>query len=321
MSAFPKVPFFEKCVVLILALLLTACFDADKTIRNSNLPGATPMNQYSLARLDYSLPSEFELIGRQQSLSRVQAATFPINDKTLEQIWREHVDQIRKDQISKELPTDTITTGEISSGFPIVFYFANSAVPHRVTAEAYRLVGKDILRLKFTGTKGKEDNIKHLFTIISNDYRSEIPNGFNLGAGSIIGEASVNEGSTVSLKNVETQCHLTIYTQTAGSNLNTGPTDNIEEEIEGLSEEGIKLEMLQQQEKAVAGLGGEEAIISIEDPDSNTTMLRYTWFYAGETTNAFKPEILVKMSCPRSEQKQAEEIWSELIDSLKVRNQ
>jgi len=173
--------------------------------------------------------------------------------------------------------------------------------------------------MKYTGKAGKEDVNLSLLSITAEGYRPDIANGFNIGAGSLVSPPSVNERATAGFEESESHMELDVELNTAGSRLSKGPLENIDEEIQGLGTEGIKLRVLHRRSRRAAGFSGEEALVTIKD--SKESRFRYTWFYAGETANSFKPDTRIQLGGSTEYLEEATAVWNLVIDSMKMRKE
>jgi len=275
------------------------------------------MKNWSLGRLDISLPEQFKIIGRNQSIYQLQVDTIPLQGKSAQELWDERVNYVRNEHIANGYSLDTFKVTEISPGFSAVFYKGNQSMPFLVTVEAYKPVPGHIFKMKFTGEEGKEDVMLRGISLTADDYRSAIENGFNIGAGSLVSPPSVNESASATFEDNVNHMRLRVYLHTAGSRLSKGPMHNIDEEIKGLGAEGIKLRVLHRRSRKAAGFSGEDALVELKGP--MLPGLRYTWFYAGETANSFKPEIRIQMKSAIENQEEATAVWNLIIDSMKMR--
>lgn len=275
------------------------------------------MKNWSIGRLDFSLPEKFKLIGRKQSIYHVLVETFPLQGKSAQRIWEQHLEQVRSQHVSNGFSQDTFNITEISPGFSAVFYNDNPTMPISVTVEAYKQVQNDIVKMEFTGKQGKEDVMLRVLSIIADGYRPAITNGFNVGAGSLISPPSVNERAAAGFEESETHMELDVELNTAGSRLSEGPLENIDDEMKGLGAERIKLKIIHRRSRKAAGFYGEEALVQIKD--SEESRFRYTWFYAGETANSFKPDTRIQLSGSAKYQEEATAVWDLIINSMRMR--
>ena len=303
----------KKFLSLVGILLFSTGLYSEKITKTKTM-------KWSLGRLDFSLPEQFELKGRNQSIFHIEVATIPLEKVSAKEIWNQRIEQLRVQHVSNGFPLDTFTINEIAPDFSIVFYQENKSLHLLVTAEAYKEVGDNILTLKYSGQKGKEDVMREMISLTAADYRPDITNGFNVGAGSLISPPSINEHASATFEDRETRMKLTLYIHTSGPTPSKGPLDSIDDEIKGLGAEGIQLRVIQQVTRKAAGFSGEQGLVEIKSPAQNESGFRYTWFYAGETANGFKPEIRIQLNAKPENQESATMIWEKSLDSMKMRS-
>jgi hypothetical protein len=273
------------------------------------------MKPLSLGRFNFNLPDEFDLVGRNQSIYHVEIMTIPLKDKSPADLWYKRIEKIKSEIISSKM----LWEKEIHPDFPAVFYQTDPTVPS-VNMEAQKTLKDHILILKYQGKKNMETDMMRLISIIAGGYQQGITKGFNIGAGSITSKPSVNEHAFIKFKHQALQTEVSINTQTAGRVLNVHPLDDVSNEIKGLALEGIKLKVLIDEKKTVAGLPGFEGHVILDSPEEEP-IFRNTWFFQGEQKNSFKPEILIKMTGPEKHIEAVNEIWIKLLKSIRLRSE
>jgi len=169
------------------------------------------MHKWSVGRLDFSLPEQFKLKGRSQSIYHVQVETIPLQGRSAQELWEQRVNQVRTKHLSAGYGLDTFRVTEISPGFSAVFYRANKSMPIAITVEAFKTVPRNILTMKYTGKAGKENGMLRLISLTGDDYRPDIANGFNIGAGSLVSPPSVNERATAGFE--ESESHMELHVE------------------------------------------------------------------------------------------------------------
>jgi hypothetical protein len=275
------------------------------------------LKQWSLGRFNFSLPEQLYLAGRNQSIYEVEVSTVPLENQSADSIWKNHLEKIKSENSSTRYPEGIIWTKEVNPGFYAVSYQKDTSV-HAVTVKGQAVFGDHLLLLKYSGKLGMEDEILRLISITAGGYRVNDAEGFNVGYGSITSEPGINEHAFASFKNDQGKTEVTINTQTPGKYLSDHPLENISHEIKGIEMEGGKLKVLRDDRRTVADFRGYEGLVIVESPDEDP-IFRYTWFFQGETGNAFKPEILIKMIGPSDQLEIVKETWENLLKSLTIR--
>lgn len=301
----------------LLAIFITFAIGGEGNTTEAQDFGEVKMKSWSLGRIDFNLPKQFEIKGRAQSIYHVHVTTTPLNGKPAAEIWSDKLNKIKTIHSAAGNKQETVIIREIDSNFPVAIYRENTTMPELVTLEGQKKVDNDILTLKFQGKAGKEPDIIRLLTITAEGYHADIPYGFNVGAGSITSKPSRNEYATASFTD-DSNVELRISIQTAGTYLNKHSLDDIEHEIKGLALDGITLKVLKNAEITVAGFDGYEGQISLES-QSEAPEFRFTWFTPGVTADAFKPEILLKVHGPLKNIEAFKPVWEEILKSLKIR--
>jgi len=303
--------------VLLLLLLLTESNSVLST-NAFNYQGDFFMEKYSQGRLDYVLPKNFKQKGRDQSIYSVKVKEISLNNKSLLEDWTNRVEQFRLKHLASGNNIDTMSVGEILPGFYYAFYHEDDDLDV-ITVEAHKLIGDNVLCLKYTGMVGKEKNMLRQVSGPAEGYRPNINRGFNIGEGSLTSGPSINEMTFAVFEDDRGMFELSIRTDTVGSYLNKGPLDNIAYEIEGLRIEGIVLKVEQKGERVVAGFPGEEGLVTFENPKEKEANFKFTWFYTGETAKAYKPEIRIKLIGKLDDLEVAKKVWTNLMNSITMR--
>lgn len=307
------------CTIFLLSAILVSIgcnSDFKDTNKSANYLEGLNMKPMSLGRFNFSLPKEFELSGRHQSIYGVEVTTEALQDQSPDNLWHKRLERIK----TKIAPGEgKLWEKEVSPGFPAVFYQLDP-LALSVTVEAQKILKDHILTLKFRGSKGVEDKILQLISFTAEAYKKNAPQGFNVGPGSITGETSVNEHAFIEFENKALQTEVSIDTQTVGRVSTEHPLDDVSNEIKGLALEGIKLKVLKDKKRTVADFLGFEGLVILDAPDEEP-IFRYTWFFQGEPENSFKPDILITVMGPAKHLESANEIWGNLLKSLHVRSE
>lgn len=206
-----RCPFLFSFLLLLTLLCNVECSDAKMTFQEG-----TSMNKWNLGRLDFSLPEQFEIIGRYQSIYSVIVKTSPLQNTTAVAIWNKRLKEIRSIHLANGYSSETLRITEINPGFPAVFYHENSAAPKSVTLEAHKPVPGNVLKLSFTGKIGAKNDMLRLISLTAEDYRPGVWNGFSVGSGSLIGPPSKYEHARATFKDKKTKTVLKIHLHTAG---------------------------------------------------------------------------------------------------------
>lgn len=305
------------CTIFLSSAILVSMgcnSDVKDTNKNTDYLEGINMKQMSLGRFNFSLPKEFELVGRHQSIYHVAVETLPLQDKSPDDIWHKRIKKIKAKKVSSKMLWET----EVHPGFPAVFYQEDPSVPC-VTLEAQKTLEDHLLILKYEGKKGMEKDILRLISITAGGYKKGTSKGFNIGVGSLTSKPSLNEHARIRFKNKALQTEVSIDTQTVGRVLNEHPLDDVSNEIKGLALEGIKLKVLKDKKRTVADFPGFEGLVILDAPDEEP-IFRYTWFFQGEPKNSFKPEILITVNGPAKHLESVNEIWENLLKSLHPRS-
>lgn len=314
-------PFQIRVFVVVFILLIIASIANFKNFCRTNKEdyhmGKLEYNQLSLGRFDFSLPEQFELIGRNQSIYFVEVMTQPIKDISSDSLWHLRLDKIRSENTPREQPLVTVLNEEMINGLQTVSYQKD---PSRqvVTVEAQKAFKDHILILTYEGKKGREKDILRLISITVEGYQIGVHRGFNVGFGSITSIPGLHEHAFANFNDKIKQTELTIENQTVGNVFNEHPLDDISDDIKNFALNGIKIKVLKDNRRSVADLPGFEGLITFDGTDEEP-IYRYTWFFQGETANSFKPEILIKMTGPTEHLDIANEIWENLLKSFSPR--
>ena len=304
-----------KKVITGIILLLSVFLNGYAISENKS--GGVKMTDWSLGRIDFSIPSQFELRGRSQSIYHVDVTTNLLNGKTSADVWNEKLKKIKAIHVNATKNNEQITIEEIEPGFPVVAYRENASSQLFITVEGQKTVGNSLLSLKYQGRAGKEKDIMNLLSITAEGYQVGVSHGFNVGAGSVTSKPSVNEYARALFKQVNS-VELSVTVKTAGKQLEQQPLEDIDHEIKGLARDDMTLKVLKNEEREVAGFLGYEGHITIEGKDESP-QFRFTWFTPGVTADSFRPEILIKVHGPVEKIEEFKPIWEKLLKSLRMR--
>ena len=273
--------------------------------------------QWSVGRFDFSLPEQFILAGRNQSIYTVKAETRQYSDQSPATLWQLYLKKITAENVSQENPEVIVWQEELSPGFNVASYRTDMDL-EVITYTAQKAYEDEILVLTCEGKIGFEEDILHLIKFTAQGYKTGVFNGFNVGAGSIISQPSVFEQAFASFENPLLNMEVSFNSQTVGEILNDHPLEDVQFEKKSLSADGIMLNVLQNDKRNLANIPGYEGLVTVDFPEDES-VFRYTWFHEGVPGDSFKPEILVKMSGPAKHLELAGKTWEALLNSFMVR--
>ncbi len=305
--------------LIILASVIYATYVVGDNMQPQRF-GEKKMKNWSLGRIDFNLSQQYMLSGRIQNIYYVDVTTTSLAGMNAEDVFRNKIKYIKEQHIKAGNKEKSIQIKEIEPGFNAIFYQENSSSPELVKLEAQKIVNNDLLEMSFEGKAGKENEMLRGISIIAKSYHAGISHGFNVGAGSITSTPGLNEYARASFKEHENKIVLNISSQVATPHLNHHPLQDIEDEIKGLTNDGIILKVIKNEERTVAGFNGYEGLISFND-GKEEPQFRFTWFTPGITADSFSPEILIKARGPLKNIDSFKTIWEELLKSLKIRRE
>ena len=282
--------------------------------------GDKKMKNWSLGRIDFDLSQQYKLLGRNQNIYYVDVTSTSISELKAEEVWRDKVKTIKAKHIKSGNKEETIRIKEIEPNFKAIFYHTDTSSPELVKLEAQKSVKNSLLEMKFEGKTDKENDMIRGLSIIANAYHTDTPYGFNVGSGSVTSTPGLNEYARATFNDQVHKIDLNISTQVATTHLNQHPLHDIEDEIKGLTNDGIILKVLKNEDRSAAGFKGYEGIISLDD-GKEEPQFRFTWFTPGETADSFKPEILIKVHGPLKNIDLFKATWEELLNSIKIRRE
>jgi len=304
-------------ILLVLTIGFSAFVEGNtQQVKNS---GDNKMKSWSLGRIDFSIPQQYVLSGRTQNIYYVDVSEIPLEGRKPEDVWISKVKEIKAKHIKAGYKEETTQIKEMEPSFNVIFYQDNPTSPELVKFEAQKTVGDNLLEMSFEGQAGKESDMLRGLSIIANAYHEGVSYGFNVGTGSITSTPGLNEYARAGFKDQEYGTKINVSTRVATKNLNDHPLDDVKYEIKGLAQDGIKLKVLKNVERVVAGFKGYEGHISLESQNEEPEF-RFTWFTPGVTADSFKPEILIKVHGPLKDIEAFKVIWEELLKSLKIRS-
>jgi len=304
----------------MVAFTVIGCSDEQATIHISKQQRELTMEYKSIGRLDFNLAEVFAFKGRYQSIYYVDAETIPLAGQAAEDLWKQHINKLQDKLSSEGISLNSLKAFEINPGFNVVFYNTDPESPNSVNIESYKAESDHVLYLKFAGVVSKKENMLRLITLTAGDYHAAIPNGFNVGAGSLIGPPGVNETASISFYDAGRQFSVDIETQTPGPALEENPMSDVQGKIDKLKKDGVEMKSLVQGMRNVAGFSGHESLTSIKKSGQEHASFTYIWFFPGETAKAFRPQIYIKFSGSTSRQQEADIVWSELLNSIRLRD-
>ena len=169
------------------------------------------------------------------------------------------------------------------------------------------------------GKADKQSRIGQLVAGIMKGYQPGQETGFSVGAGVLTTEHGLNESAVASFENEEfSGVQLSLSTNTVGNVVyEDHPLSDINEEKQWLSNEGILLEVIEDEQRTINGMEGYEGIVAITE--NNETEYRFTWHVNGEPKNALKPKILIKAQIPQAHYEAFQEEWEAILNSFRLR--
>ncbi len=328
-------------IYFIYILVTSACYgkpaeNSDNKIRNEEQAGDANRGsnimliQHSVGRLNFSLPKSFDVLGRYHNIYRVEVSAEPLVDAlvdvTPQQFWQARVKALQDIHQSVGAKTDTFVEtrievkGEANTfHVPAAVYRSNATFLDNPTIETMYFAEREILKAIFHAAPGKESKILQLLALVVSDYRDNVSYGFNIGAGSLIGEPSANEKARISFEDSTLRCELMISTQTPGKHLEDGPLSGFSGNLLSKFFGDVSTRIARRESRELMSLRGEEGLLLTKDKTNNDSELTYTWFYPGETANPLKPEILIKMQCPKGNHQHCDQVWQGLLHSISMR--
>ena len=284
----------------------------------------------SVGRLNFVMPHSFVEIGRSQRIYGTHVITTPLTDtQSAERLWAERIEDARQQHRASGASSSSFrqTTSELGrrnelgggTSAPVVFFRYNADKPDIVRSEAAFATEEEFVNLRYPVlSAGKEENLLRLFNLIFRDYQANSAGGFSIGMGSLHGKPSVKESVRVALRDQDGECNITISTHTAPSTLSESRLGDLPS-TGALNWDGTSLRLLEREDSVVMALRGETGVISIQDQTNQEASVEYSWFYAGEEANPFRPEIAIKMICDGRQTNARDRSWNAFLRSFEMR--
>jgi len=303
--------------------------DAQEQITSNNDTLSTSMVS-SVGRLNFVMPQSFVEIGRSQTIYGTQVFTTPLTGaQSAEQLWAERIEDVRQQHRASGASSSSFrqTTSELErrnelgggTTAPVVFFQYNADKPDRIRSEAAFATEEEFVNLRYPILlAGKEDNLLRLFYLIFRDYQANSAGGFSIGAGSLHGKPSVKERVRVALRDQDGECKIGISTHIASSTLSESRLSDFPA-TGAINWDGTSLRLLEREDRVVMALRGETGVISIRDQTNQEASVEYSWFYAGEEANPFRPEITIKMICDGRQTNARNRTWNTFLRLFEMR--
>lgn len=268
-----------------------------------------------IGRFRFNLPEMLLVVGRSQSIYRVDVTTIPVPDGGIQALWDSQLKKIHPGPQSSD--SRDFRTFDLQPGTRAVWYIANPTSPHIRTLEAMRPVDTHAVLAVRSGEAGKEGNVETLVRNVLNAYLPVVTQGFCVGSGSITSEPGLNEQTLISLQHKALQRFKIRFETRTVVTPDTQTYSDTEEEKELASDAGGKMSVLRDHSRAVATLEGKEIWISVYPPGENP-FLRFTWHFPGVPENSSKPMINIVGTAPVNNQIDLEKIWESLLVSVQA---
>ena len=268
-----------------------------------------------LGRFRFALPVDITESGRSQSIYGVELSTIPISSGGVKTIWGRYLSEIKAMQF-KDQKNVIIRIFELLEGVPAVWYNSNPVFSHLRRLEVMKPYYDHVLLLRYLTDEGKEALVETFARKVVDAYVTDISRGFCIGHGSIISEPGFEEDAIASFQHTTLrEFTLRFESHTIDEPASEHPMSSINEFAKEFAREGVKLEIVKNDYRIVAGLKGKEGIISFEEP-SKSALLRYTWHYAGAPGRADQPEITLLATGKQSDKAELEDIWNRFLQSI-----
>ena len=132
--------------IAVLVMILTT--HGNNLASATKASGVKNMTNWSLGRIDFSFPTQFQLVGRSQSIYHVEVMTSILNGKNANEIWDEKLKKIKAAHLAAAKDNEKIKIEEIEPGFHVVIYRENKSSKLFMTIEGQKDLGNSILELK-----------------------------------------------------------------------------------------------------------------------------------------------------------------------------
>ena len=299
---------------LVIALLVGCSRSASQT---SDAPPRTNMSSQCVGRFRLEVPDSLAVVGRNQSIYRVEVSTGPVPPAGAKADWDERLAAIRKMPAPAGRENAIVRSFDLASGVSAVWYSNNPASPGDTTLEAAQRVNDHLLRVLRQSEVGREGPAETLVRDVMAAYLPGVTNyGFCLGSGTIAMETAQNERANIAFEDhVGAGLEIRIETNTVAVPDTDGYSD-LDEERSFAKASGASLTVLREQERTVAGLVGIEIGILIASPEEGP-MVRFTWHFPGVALNGTHPKINIIGAAKSAQRPELENIWETILQSLR----
>ena len=164
---------------------------------------------------------------------------------------------------------------------------------------------------------GKENLVETLLQKVAGAYVTGHTRGFCVEHGAITGETGENEQAGVSFAHRSLpDFEITFDTHTVREPSRMHPLSEIDDFKAQFEPEGVRLKVLKDESRIVAGLNGRESIVSLAEPGTSPLM-RFSWHFPGAPLRSDQPEILIKANARQVDQTELRAVWGKFLESLR----
>jgi hypothetical protein len=276
-----------------------------------------------IGRFKFSMPAGFTT-GRSQTIYTVDVRTVSIAFSSAQIIWKDELEQIAAIKAPEGVSSSIIKTFELQPGVPAVWYYRQSSSTDLIALKTMKpfqghvLIvsrGADLRARPDLDEQQTKGIVEQLVKNVVDAYTTQADYGFCLDYGAITSEPSINELTLISFTHPQLpRFDLRFETRTV-SQPDNETYSNLHEERAWLAGTQSKLTVLKNSQRMVAGMEGKEirtSVASAEEPG----FVRFTWHFPGASRKSDRPAIDILATANIKNQKQLEEVWEKMLQSL-----
>jgi hypothetical protein len=288
----------------------------------------TQASRQCIGRFQMALPDAMAVSGRKQAIYRVDVNTVSLPPTGLQALQDEQLLRIGKLRPPPGAKHAVMRSFEIMPGAPAVLYFRDSSTPNLVALEAMRSVGDHVViasrgadlnsdQRQALLKPGANEGVARLVELVLSTYSPSTARGFCVGHGAVVTpKPAVNEDATLTLAHGRSSnLNIRFETRTV-SEPDTRTYSNLDEERQASAAQGLRITVLREQDRSVAGLAGREIRVAVA-PAKDLPFVRFTWHFPGVPGRSDQPSINVVGMALQTEQAVLEGSWETILTSLR----
>lgn len=323
-------------ILVLVPLLLLACHNSEgKEKKKPAARGVNPaMQTYYMGRFAIDVPVEMKKENQVQTIRYCQIEEFSWPEgvpraQARQQIWEKRIKEIKGMRLPEGVNNAIIETqdfGGLGDWAKGIFYYGDPSTNEEGRWDLLLDAGRIGVWIKLgNGYISAKQILTNNITNVAKSYKA-VP-AKDLESSISKGNWFFTEHGAVNLPYLEQE---EVYARFAGHPLDlkleieTHETQSVEKDglidktraaIESGYAAGVEIKKIRSHKRTVAGLAGEEQIVTLDDGDG--VLLDFGWEYQGKEDSGEHPEIRISMETSPNKLDEKTKIWDAILNSVK----